>query len=159
MSVAPLVYAYARALDRLDPEALRGVFHADARIDMGAIYAGGVDGFVAVAMGFMAGFAATRHDVANIFTADDGPDAVLAEAYVTAWHRIDAPGGTRTLTVLGRYLVRTERRDGAWRIARQTELIDWGEERAADAAWFDADGPLIKGRRDRTDASHAWLTR
>lgn len=152
---AQLVYGYARALDRLDAALLADAFHPDAQIDMGGIYAGGPTGFVEVAMGFMGQFAATRHDVANVLVAPDGADAATLEAYVTAWHRLDAPA--RTLTVLGRYLARVERRDGRWRIARWSEIIDWGEERPANAAWFDAPGPLAKGRRDRDDPSYAWL--
>lgn len=150
-----LFYTYARATDRLDRALLRTVFHDDAVIELGSIYKGGPDGFLDVAVGFMGSMAATRHDVANVLVRPDGPDGAAIEAYVTAWHRIDTPDGTRVLTVLGRYISRAERRGGRWALVQHAELMDWGEDRAADAGWFEGNAELPKGRRDRDDGSYA----
>lgn len=149
------VYRYCRAVDRLDPELLRSAFHADAEIDLGAIYAGGLDGFVDVAMGFMGAMAATRHDVTNIIVLGRGRDQIALESYVRTWHWIAAPDGDRELVVHGRYLDRMECRDGVWASAWHSELMDWGNERATDASWFKTNNELEKGRRDRKDGSYA----
>lgn len=152
-----LILRYARALDRLDAPLLRSLFHDDARIEMGAIYSGGVDGFVEVAMGFMRAMAATRHEVSNLLVEERQAGLAVGESYVRAWHRIETPEGTRELVVLGRYLNRFESRGGEWRIGWHCELIDWGEERGVDPGWFDGSAELEKGRRDREDASYRLL--
>jgi hypothetical protein len=153
-----LLVTYARAADRLDRDLLPGIFHEGAQVDLGAIYKGGVAGFVEVVMGFMGQMAATRHMLGNMFVERHGPDAAAAETQVSAWHRIDTPDGTRELTVFGRYLTRFERREGRWGIVWHSEVIDWGRDAAADPTWFDGNGEMDKGRRDRSDASYAALT-
>lgn len=152
-----LIFTYSRAVDRLDRDLLRSIFHGDAHIELGAIYQGGPDGFLDVAMGFMGSMAATRHDVGNVLILSHGPDFATVEAYVQAWHRIDTPEGTRELTVYGRYLSRIEARGGDWRLAVHSEVIDWGRDVASDATWFEGNGEMPKGRRDRGDASYALL--
>jgi hypothetical protein len=161
-AVRQALYRYARGVDRLDAELVADAFWPDAQIALGQIYAGGRDGFVEVAMGFMGMFAATRHDIANIVLAPAG-DSIGYEANVRTWHRFaDRPA---ELTVLGRYIGRAERRGdrsgsgagGAWRLAEHGELMDWGEERAIDPAWFDGNAELEKGARSRADGSYRWL--
>jgi hypothetical protein len=142
---------YCRGADRLDAGLVRAAFWPDAQITLGTIYVGGPDGFVETAIGFMGMFAATRHDLANLLVGPDGG----YEAYVRAWHRLTDPD--RELVVLGRYVGRAETRDGETRLVAHGELMDWGEERAVDAGWFEANGELEKGRRDPTDSSYRWL--
>jgi hypothetical protein len=161
-AVRQAIYRYARGVDRLDAALVADAFWPDARITLGSIYSGGRDGFVEVAMDFMGMFAATRHDVANIVLAADG-DSIGYEAYVRTWHRLRDKDAE--LVVLGRYVGRAERREagsgpgagGVWRLAEHGELMDWGEERMIDAAWFEGNGELEKGRRDRDDGSYRWL--
>lgn len=148
--------AYARGIDRLDEAALRDAFWPDAAIDMGAIYAGALDGFVPVALGFMGTFAATRHEVSNILLTGAGAGALAYEAYVRAWHLME--GEPAELEVLGRYVGRVEARAKSWRIAAHAEVIDWGAQRAVDPAWFEAMRDLPRGRRDADDASYRWLS-
>ncbi len=153
-AVRQAIYRYARAVDRLDPQLLRDAFWPDARISLGTIYSGGPDGFADVAMGFMGMFAATRHDVSNILLAPDGK-SIGYEAYVRTWHWQKDRGAE--LVVLGRYVGRAERREGEWRIAEHGELMDWGEERAVDSAWFESNAELEKGIRSLADGSYRWL--
>ena len=153
-AVRQVIYSYCRGIDRRDADIIGGAFWPDANITLGSIYHGPPAGFVDVAMGFMGMFAATRHDVGNVVMshADNG---IGFEAYVQAWHWQDTAG--KQLVVLGRYVGRATQRNGHWRIMEQSELIDWGEERSVDAAWFVANAELEKGRRDREDASYRWL--
>jgi ketosteroid isomerase-like protein len=154
-AVRQAIYRYARGVDRLDPALVADAFWPDARITLGSIYSGGRDGFVDVAMGFMGMFAATRHDIGNILLAHQA-GSIGYEANVRTWHWLRDKG--MELTVLGRYIGRAEQRDGEWRLAEHGELMDWGEERSADAGWFEGNAELEKGRRDRDDASYRWLT-
>ncbi len=162
-AVRQALYRYARGVDRLDAALITDAFWPDARITLGSIYAGGRDGFVDVAMGFMGMFATTRHDIGNIVLAADGK-SIGYEANVRTWHWLRDKG--TELVVLGRYVGRAEVRDpgsasgagGVWRLAEHGELMDWGEERPVDATWFEGNAELEKGRRDRDDGSYRWLT-
>lgn len=145
--LAQIVYRYCRALDRLDSGLLRSVFHADAEIDMGAIYQGGVDGFVDVAMGFMGSMQSTRHCVSNILI-----NGSVVESYVDAWHLL---AGGRELIVRARYLQRAEVRDGQLAFSYHSEVVDFGAEREVDIGWFGGEIGLRKGSRDRDDPSYA----
>jgi hypothetical protein len=152
--VRQAIYRYARGVDRLDAELIVGAFWPDARVTLGSIYDGDPDGFVAVAVGFMGMFAATRHDVGNIVLTQSD-DSMGYEAYVRAWHWQQAAG--TELEVLGRYIGRAEKRSGEWRLAEHGELMDWGAERPANAEWFVANCELEKGQRGRADGSYKWL--
>ena len=129
--VRQAIYRYARGVDRLDEALIRGCFWPDATVTMGEIYAGPPEGFVQVALGFMGMFTATRHDVGNIVLAED-EHGIGYEAYVRAWHW-QASAGTE-LEVMGRYIVRAERRGDDWRLAAHGELLDWGMEYARNQA-------------------------
>ena len=155
-AVRQALLRYCRGADRLDADLVRSAFWPDARITLGQIYSGDTEGFVGVAMGFMGMFTATRHEVGNMLL-QPGPDGIAFEAYVRAWH----VAGAKELVVLGRYVGRATLRPTGngteWRIAEHGELMDWGEERDADPAWFEANAELEKGRRDRSDGSYRLL--
>ena len=51
-----------------------------------------------------------------------------------------------------RCLDQFERRDGEWRIARRTELLDWAHERPATTDWFERQPALNRGMHAMTDA-------
>ncbi|MBA3895579.1 MAG: nuclear transport factor 2 family protein [Sphingomonadaceae bacterium] len=146
-AIATLVYRYCRALDRLDADLLRSVFHPGAEIDMGAIYRGGVDGFIDVAMGFMGSMESTRHCVSNLLVEGD-----KVEAYVDAWHLL--PGPTE-LIVRARYLQTVTEHNGAMAIARHAEVIDFGTQRPVNTGWFAGEIGLPRGCRGRDDPSYA----
>ena len=146
--VRELVYRYCRALDRLDAALLRACFHADAQIDMGAIYRGPATGFVDVAMTFMRRMAITRHVVGNILCVGNG-----YESYVDAWHLIEDDRGPRELLVRARYLQRVAQQNGYWAFSYHSEVIDFGAEQPADRSWFDAQRGLPRGSRGPEDAS------
>ncbi|MBB6227912.1 ketosteroid isomerase-like protein [Polymorphobacter multimanifer] len=154
-AIRQALYTYARGVDRRDPDLIAAAFWPDAVITLGSIYSGAPAGFVEVAMGFMGMFAATRHDIGNVLLVPVGDGRIAYEAYVRTWHWQEADG--RELVVLGRYLGHAEQRDGVWRSVAHTEAMDWGETRAVDAGWFEANGELPKGRRDRDDESYRWL--
>jgi hypothetical protein len=152
--VRQAIYRYARGVDRLDADLIRGAFWPDARVTLGTIYSGDTNGFVEVALNFMGMFEATRHDVGNVVMAPEG-DGIGYEAYVRTWHlNADKTG---ELLVLGRYIGRAEQREGEWRLAEHGELMDWGVERPVDAAWFTGNAELEKGQRNRRDGSYRWL--
>lgn len=150
------IYWSCRALDRLDRALLREQFHADATVDYGSIYCGAIDGFVAVAMAFQGAMRDTQHLVGNVSIDVQGPLAT-AESYVHAHHVIVRVGERVQLMVGARYLDRLERRDGDWRIAFRTELIDWARWLPIAETWFEDNRELPKGGRGEADLSYRFL--
>lgn len=154
--ITAVLHNAARALDRLDRELLAAQYHADAEVDYGAIYRGPIAGFLDVTMQFQGAMRDTQHFVANLNIQLDG-DSAVAESYVYAHHVIQQGDAPHELIVGGRYLDRLTRRDGAWRIAFRTELLDWGRHAPIPERWFDENKELPKGARGRADRSYEFL--
>ncbi|MCU0757825.1 MAG: nuclear transport factor 2 family protein [Steroidobacteraceae bacterium] len=146
-------YAVCRAMDRLDRELLAAQFWPDAEVDYGVFYKGVIGGFLDVAMGFQGSMRDTQHLVGNVLAQVEGAE-LAAEAYVQAHHVIATPEGNVQLLVGARYLSRMQRRGDEWRIAYQTEVLDWGRWLPIADRWFDDNAEMPKGRRDRDDLSY-----
>jgi hypothetical protein len=137
-AVAEIMMTYCRAVDHLDEDLLRSVFHADSQHSHGfqgpSSTTDGSDDFVAYAFGVLRTNTRTHHQLGNIFVDVEG-DVAFTEAYFTAFHRRRAlgdpdAGDAATETemdyfVAGRYIDRMERRDGVWKITNRTGLTDW----------------------------------
>ncbi len=149
---------YCRALDRVDADGLRATFHEDAHIDMGeALYQGPVDGFIQMAIGFMASCTGLHHLVGNTLIDRRGEDVALVETYVHAFQYMETPEGPIELAVGARYLDRFEKRAGAWRIARRREVVDWGSPKPLTTDWFAATGTTNRGVKYPDDEVYAFL--
>ena len=150
------IFGYTRALDRLDAELLLAQFWPDARVDYGTFYSGEVGGFVEMALGFQGGMRDTQHLVGNVLCSVDGPHAT-AESYVHAHHVIVQGNDLVQLMVGARYLDRFECREGDWRIAYRTEVLDWGRWLPIPERWFESSAEMPKGLRTRADLSYRYL--
>ena len=139
---------YLRAQDRLMPELHRSVFWDDATTDYG-FYRGGPDGFVAFAQNALKDHRANHHMMGQALIEMEG-DVAFGEIYFQAFHRIIDSGAESDLFVSGRYVDRYERRDGVWKIAHRTELVDWARtEPAADGGLKGAPEVLVGARGDQ----------
>lgn len=154
--IAQVIRNVARATDRLDRELFAAQFHPDAQIDYGSIYQGSVGGFVDLAMQFQGAMRDTQHLIGNISIQIDG-DQAYAESYVYAHHVLQKGADLEELIVGGRYLDRLARREGAWRIAFRTEVIDWGRYVPVTERWYEDNSELAKGRRGHQDPSYQLL--
>jgi hypothetical protein len=137
-AVAEVMMTYCRAVDHLDEDLLRSVFHPGSQHSHGfkgpSSMTDGSPDFVAYAFGVLRGHHRTHHQLGNIFVEIEG-DVAYTEAYFTALHRRRAigdpeaaDGATETemdYFVAGRYLDRMEKRDGVWKITNRTGLTDW----------------------------------
>lgn len=129
-----LVCDYMRGQDRLLPGLHRSVFHGDATTDYGP-FKGGADAFVGFAQDILRTHHANHHMIGQVSIDFEG-EIAFGEVYFQAFHRIaDEQGAEHDFWVSGRYVDRYERRDGTWKIAHRSELVDWlRSEPAADAA-------------------------
>jgi hypothetical protein len=140
---------YCRAIDRRDYDLLRTVYHPGA-IDLhGGYFAGPAEEFFEEVPRQLAPFAATTHVITNAYFVVDG-DRAEGESYLLANHvTLDSP--PRNIMVSGRYLDRFERRNGEWRIAHRTCVVDWSNQDG------DIDPAGIKGKPGREDESYIAL--
>ena len=115
---------YCRAVDRMDEELLRSVYHPDATDNHG-LFNGKAADFVPWCMKQLReAYTATQHVVANELIEVHG-DHAYCEFYFVAYHRYERKGEPRHMTAGGRYVDRFERRNGDWRIAERTVVVDW----------------------------------
>lgn len=118
-----LLCDYMRAQDRLIPELHRSVFHPGATTDYGN-YVGDADGFVSWAQELLTAHKANHHLIGQV-RIEFEDDIAFGEVYFQAFHRIERDGEDKDLWVSGRYVDRYERRDGCWKIAHRSELVDY----------------------------------
>ncbi len=141
-----LVCTYMRGQDRLDPEIHRSVFWDDAYCSYG-IYEGGPNGFVEFAQGALKDHLSNHHMIGQVQIEVEGTEA-FGEVYYQAFHRIrDEDGTEHDLFVCGRYVDRYEQRDGVWKIAYRSELVDWVRDDPATDSWLKDSGMLPGARK------------
>jgi hypothetical protein len=142
---------YCRANDRRDEALMRSCFHPDAVIELHKPL--DVDAFIELGRQVLSRFTVTWHNTGNQLVEVDG-DAAWAEHYTISSHRIaaDEKGPQRDFVASGRYIDRMERRNGEWRIARRTMLLDFAR---TDPTPPDDPGLGSRGgARDRSDPSY-----
>lgn len=123
-AIVRVLHSYCHAIDRLDEQELRSVYHPGAVDDHGS-YRGSAEGFVAEILPRLRKvYSATQHSLSNI-SVDVRGDVAFAESYVTASHVIAADLGGGLFTFTGRYVDRFEDRGSGWRIAHRRLLRTW----------------------------------
>ena len=148
---------YARGVDRSDWEAVRAAYHPDAYDDHGE-YKGDVEGLIAWLEPRFAEAENRMHVLGNCLIDFAGPDLALVETmFVT--QRLRAASASETGSAAsgdaicrqswGRYVDRFERRNGAWRVAHRTVVLDSVVTLPVQSAA--RIGPPIWGRRDAGD--------
>lgn len=144
---------FSRGMDRFDRELVLSAFHPDAVIAAGEFVGGPVELYEWAFRMHSEGQIATQHNLLNN-TCEITGDVAHSETYYlfAARNRDD----TNWLAG-GRYFDRLERRAGSWRIALQTNAIEWSGMVPTVPIPF-ADVPDIDGNgapsRDRSDPSY-----
>jgi hypothetical protein len=154
-----LAGTYMRGLDRRDAELLRSVFHDDATTHYGS-FRGGPDEFVAMAMRALSRHESNQHLIGQVnlwfapAAAEDRIRRATGEVYFQAFHRVSENGNRTDLFICGRYVDRYECRDGEWRMAHRTEIVDWARTEPTADDYLPTHPHVVLGRRDRTDLSY-----
>lgn len=166
MAIQDVMYKWCRAIDRLDYEGMRAVFHPDATDTHGA-YDGPVDGLVEWVRERHKPIPFSSHRVCNMLIEFATPDLALMETYILALQRYPAeakaslaqltggqagrPGVGIDMLSSSRYVDRFERRNGEWRIARRKVILDWKQlVEVPENSPKPKPGWLV-GRRDKQD--------
>lgn len=146
-----LLLAYCRGVDRGDAQLMASIFHDDSTVISGVLNCNGKD-FARDIVTFVAeNTLRVFHTFSNLWIEIDG-DTAVGEAYVIAAQTVDTPDGVIDTLVGGRYLDRFERRNGEWKIAHHTFVMDWNMSQPASAlAGEDPYAAMIRGGRKPND--------
>lgn len=170
LAIQDVMYRWSRAVDRLDFDLMRSVFHPDA-VDQHGAFTGGVEELIAWIRERHRRIPFSAHRLGNILIEFAGADVALVETYVETVQRYPADGKEGLAQLSGgqmgsagvgavlnsyaRYVDRFERRNGEWRVAHRTLVQDW--KRISDLpgeVWTPAPG-WPAGSRDRRDPLYA----
>lgn len=157
---------YCRGIDRRDWELARSAFFDDAT-DHHADFRGPIRDFFDWIIPQHDQVAKSTHMLGNVLIEFAGATVAVVESYFlaslelgpeAAGHRKQfaaqetrALPGRVKLDVLGRYVDRFEKRDGAWRVARRQVVFDSQHSRPLIGD-VDANTHWVLGRRDAQDA-------
>jgi len=132
--IADLTMAYCRGVDRADEALLKTVFHDDSTIVSGAFNGSGQSFATEICKIVRAVFDQTFHSIANQWIEVTG-DGAIGETYVIAVATMTEDDGSKAeILTGGRYVDRFARRDGAWRIAERTFVMDWNVKQPSSRA-------------------------
>ena len=74
-------------------------------------------------------------------------DEAFGEVYFRAYHKIATEEGFEDVIIAGRYLDRYERRQGIWKFAYRSELVDWSRSEPTNDPYFDMAPDCLRGGR------------
>lgn len=112
---------FSRGMDRFDRELFLSAFHPDATIAAGVFVGGPVALYDWASVLHDQGQVATHHNLLNCSCEIERNIAHTETYYLFVGRNRDATNWIAG----GRYIDRLERRDGAWRIALRTNVIEW----------------------------------
>ncbi len=140
--ITELLYAYARAADRHDNDAMRALYHPDATDDHGAFFKGLAMAFIDQLPQIQAPMKILHHNITNINIKLDG-DAAEGEVYVLAYHQVATEDAPMDLLIGGRYLDKYSKREGQWKFSQRAVLADWAT--VDQPSRVDLQHPMIEG--------------
>ncbi|MFV8816955.1 nuclear transport factor 2 family protein [Haliea sp. E17] len=112
---------FSRGMDRFDRALFLSAFHPDATIAAGPFVGSPADCYDWAVPMHEAGQFATQHSLLNVSIDLDGDNAHSETYYLFVGRNRD----NSNWLAGGRYVDRLARRDGAWRIAVRTNVIEW----------------------------------
>jgi ketosteroid isomerase-like protein len=159
-AIRDLVRAYCQAIDRQDFVKLRELYHPDAGDEHGCNPSGTAQEFLTMLPGMMGTAKVCQHNITNHYIKLDG-DHAEGEAYLVAYHVIEAAGGIEAFVMGGRYLDRYSRReDGVWRFAHRKVVREWVRHAPLDSISPEAPetGGMVDGIAGDHDPAYAFFT-
>lgn len=151
--IGDVLARYAHAIDRGDRPLARTCYHADAVDNHGRINAS-VDEVFAFFERYGATLRGTYHFMGTpliVVGVEGDRDRAMAETYCLYRRELLDPEAEVLMQGL-RYFDVLERREGAWRIAHRTVILDW-EQRGAGAPGIPAPDSWTRGARRTADVA------
>ncbi|MFE6509329.1 nuclear transport factor 2 family protein [Nocardioides sp. NPDC057767] len=148
--IQDVLFRYARAVDRLDYDAIAACYFDDA-IDVHGGYTGNAAGLVEDIRQRHRTIDSSQHFISNVLIDFIDDDTADVESYCLCFLRQQpAEGATeQDLAIIRcRYVDRFERRDGRWAIADRVVVFD---ESRTVAVLDQLDSAWVASQRDRND--------
>ena len=153
-AIATNLARHSRGVDRNDFDLLCSAYLPDATVAYG-VFEGPARVFAEDLTGAMVGAPTTLHRTSNMLIRVEG-DRARSESYVIAYTRTSKGSGSTQRMIGGRYLDRHICRDGDWRIAHRTYVMDWNTNGPNNEA---ATMPgALRGAQGAADAAEAMFT-
>lgn len=153
LEIRRMLYNYCRGVDRGDADLIASAYHADGLDHHGAWHGLGSDFATHVVTALDPSEENGQHHITNVLIERDG-DKAQVESYFIALNPMTPQAGGGRAFVTGRYLDKFEKRDGDWKIADRTVVMDSAEP--ATKSFPDMANYLVGARRE-ADPSHDWL--
>jgi hypothetical protein len=161
--IRDVMYRWCRAIDRLDYEAMRSVYHPDAHDNHGpGHYEGDVTGLIEWIRSRHGSIPFCLHSLSNMLIEFAGPDIAIVETNIMTAQQYPEdgdpvvklsgnrePGKPVSMIAFARYADRFERKEGRWLIQHRVVIMD------AQMLFETVSGKLasgiVLGRRNRDD--------
>lgn len=151
-----LLTAYCRGVDRGDAELLASIFHDDATVITGVFNGSAQEFAQEIVRSVDETSVRVFHSINNVWLEIAG-DKAIGECYALAVQTVNGPDGLLDILVGGRYLDRFERRNGVWKIAQHTFVLDWNMTQPCTAVMDEGMfGDMIHGTRGAADPIHGF---
>jgi len=171
---------YCRALDRCDVDLMRSVYWDDGFDDHGVFSGNAAEFADFIIREIQNWFEITMHAIMNVHMEVKG-DVACTESYLFAYHKVRGDKakvgdifGSRYVQQFdwsrvegvphhfyygGRYVDRIERRDGEWRIAKRTVVMDWNDNRLSGEILDQGMFETLRPRGERGPADPVFANR
>lgn len=145
--IRDVIYRGARGSDRVDVDLSRSCFHSDS-VERHGTFEGNSQEYLSDPRRTSPGNVMNHHLLGQSIIDLDG-DVAHAETYILCHQISQAPGNEQILNIVAsRYVDRFERRDGAWKIASRTAVIDFGYQTPlSDLNVWQRLGDFVRGQR------------
>ena len=153
LQIQEILYRYCRAIDRIQMDILASVFHTDAGISRNGTPFPVAD-FIAEVAKRHPTVPKASHMVTSFLIDFTGPDSAFCESWCLAVEQRPNDGDPSQSTdhvVRVRYGDKFERRDGVWRIAERTFIVDHVMAVPTNSAHLLDFSDRLAARRDSED--------
>ncbi|MFI5621910.1 nuclear transport factor 2 family protein [Nocardioides sp. NPDC051685] len=155
------LHQFCRAVDRMEIQELREVFHPDAHDDHG-VFKGDPEGFIEWVRNRHSTIEFSSHHLSNAYIEFASDHEAFVESYVLIWQSVTPAASTLAgsssddapfqVMSSNRYVDRFTRRDGRWRIQTRTVIPGTAMKGGGDPALALADG-FVAYSRDKDDVA------
>ena len=136
---------YMRGLDRHDKQLMREQFWEDGWCEYGFFNSSPTE-LIDFCMEALKEHTANQHMIGNVLIELEGEQA-YGEVYFQAYHKIASEKGFEDVIIAGRYLDRYECRDGVWKFAYRSEIVDWSRTHPTQDSYFEMAPDCLRGGR------------
>lgn len=144
-AIGELSSRYMRGLDRRDRDLLLAQFGGDGWCEYGFMNASSTE-LIDFSLQALANHVANQHLIGNTLIDVEGNEA-YGEVYFQAYHKVPSEARFDDMIIAGRYIDRYECREGTWKLAYRSEVVDWSRSSPSNDPYFELVPDTLRGGR------------